>query len=173
MEKHNHLKRIYMCLLAVSLTATLLTGCQSKAAASNAVQTNNGTAQSGRKRLSAADRKKQIEDSIKPLVSAGTITQAQADKIVAAMTERNGAGNNQQGNQKNNQQNNQPNNQQNQSQNNAKGQRFNPLSKLVSDGTITQAQADAVMQKIGGNFSHNGNKQNAPNTGNKSGTSSN
>lgn len=57
--------------------------------------------------------------------------------------------NDQQGSGQNAQQDSQPNGQQNNGQGGRQGRaRFNPLSKLVEDGTITQAQADKVMQKI-------------------------
>lgn len=43
-----------------------------------------------------------------------------------------------------------------------------PLSKLVSSGVITQAQADAVKQKIGDNLKPKGNEQSSQNNTTKS-----
>lgn len=122
------------------------------------------------------EMKKQVQSSIQSLVEDGTITKDQAAKIEEAYFSNTGRpggqrrSNNgqqaggqsgQQGNSQNNQQNgqqssgqnaqqdSQPNGQQNNGQGGRQGRaRFNPLSKLVEDGTITQAQADKVMQKI-------------------------
>lgn len=159
MERHRFLKKTTVCLLAIGVSAALFAGCQSKSTANTANQTSSTNAQSGRKRLSPDEMKKQMQDNIQPLITAGTITQDQATKIIDAMTTRN---NGNSSNQKNsNGQNNQQNSQQGGTQNNGQRQRDNPLSKLVSDGTITQAQADAVMQKIRGNFKGNGKEQNS------------
>jgi competence protein ComGC len=115
-----------------------------------------------------------MEENIKSLVSDGTITQSQADKILEALTQNPGgfggqrrSGGNQQTDGQNGQQNGQGNSSQNGNQNDNQngnqnwqrnnndgqnGQRNSALSKLVTDGVITQAQADAVMEKIKGNF---------------------
>lgn len=124
-----------------------------------------------------------MQDNIKSLVDDKTITQDQADKIVAAFTEnmqgfggqnrqrnnqnndQNGQQNNNQGNTQNGQNNSQSNNQvdgQNR-QNGRNGQENSALKKLVTDGIITQVQADAVMQKIRGNFNRPQNNQNQQN----------
>lgn len=157
MKKHNYISKTVVCLLAVSLSVVLFAGCQSQSASNAANQTTNSTTQNSNKKPSADDMKKRIQDNIQPLITAGTITQDQADKIVTAMTTR-PQGNGQQNGQQNNNQNNQQGNTQN---NGGQRQRRNPLSTLVSDGTITQAQADAVMQKMGGNFGRNNKGQNS------------
>lgn len=149
MKKHTFLSKTVTCLLVIGVSMTLFAGCQSS---NNSGNTDN-TTQSTKKqnKLSAEQMKKKVQDSIQPLVTAGTITQAQADKIIAAYEAR-PAGNRQ----KNKTQDNQQNSQQGSNQNK---QKFNPLSKLVSDGTITQAQADAVTQKMKENSTHKNNGQ--------------
>ncbi|WPC39964.1 hypothetical protein [Clostridium sp. JS66] len=156
MKKHNFLSKTTACLLAIGVSMALFAGCQSSSSnsgtASNATQSTSK--QNGNK-PSAEQMKKRVQDSIQPLVTAGTITQAQADKIIAAYEAR-PAGNGQ----KNKTQDNQQSSQQGSTQNNGQNkQRFNPLSKLVSDGTITQAQADAVTQKMKENSTHKNNGQ--------------
>lgn len=155
-----------MSILAISMSIFLFAGCQSSNNNTASAQTSNSTTQNTN-RPSAEQMKKRIQDSIQPLVTAGTITQAQADKIVEAYTTRpagNGEKKKAQDNGQNSGQNNQQNSTQNSGQNNGQGngqnrQRNNPLSKLVSDGTITQAQADAVAQKIKENNTHKNNGQ--------------
>jgi hypothetical protein len=171
MKKRKLLNKTIVSLLAISMSIFLFAGCQSNnssaQAASNSTQSNrkNGN------RMSPEQIKQRVQDSIKPLVTADTITQAQADKIVEAYTTgTNGNGQNStQNNQQNSQQNNQQSNQQGNSQ--AKGQnrqRYNPLSKLVSDGVITQPQADEVMEKMRGNLNQRNNGQNSQNNNNQS-----
>ncbi len=126
------------------MSILLLAGCQSKNTQSSNAQNTN--------RPSQEQMKKRMQDNIQPLVTAGTITQEQADKIIAAYTTR-PAGNKQNRSQDKQQNNNQRNNQ--------NRQKNNPLSKLVSDGVITQAQADAVMEKMKSNFTHRNNDQNS------------
>jgi len=154
MKRHNLFSKTTACLLAIGMSIALFAGCQSNSNNSETSQAASNTTQS-RNRPSAEQMKKRVQDSIQPLVTAGTITQAQADKIVTAYTTRStGDG------QKNKTQDKQQNNQQGNTQNNGQNkQRFNSLSKLVSDGTITQAQADAVMQKMKGNSTNKNNGQ--------------
>ena len=109
--------------------------------------------------------KKRIQDSIQPLITDGTITQAQADKIVEAFTTNTHKGSSQ-GNAQNNQKDNTQSNPQNGNKNNGQNKgRNSALTKLVTDGVITQAQSDAVMKKIGGNFTHKNNGQGSNNNG--------
>ncbi|ADK14654.1 hypothetical protein [Clostridium ljungdahlii] len=141
MTKNALLKKATVYSLVICMSTILFAGCQndtSKAASSN----TKNISQSGA-RPSSSQMEQRVQDSVKSLVTAGTITQAQADKITTAYTTH-------------------PNGNKNKTQNNQQGgtqnkQRFNPLSKLVSDGTITQAQADAVTQKLRGNFQHRNN----------------
>jgi polyhydroxyalkanoate synthesis regulator phasin len=159
MKRTNFFSKTMLTLVAVSMSAALFAGCQSKASSTTASQSSSSTTQSSTtqnsKRPDPAQMKQRMEDNLKALVTAGTITQAQSDKILEALTANNQNKDNQV-NSKNNQQNS------NQQGNNQNKQRYNPLSKLVSDGTITQAQADAVMQKIRGNR-HGNNGQGSQN----------
>lgn len=144
MKKHKLFKKTTVYLFSIGMSILLLAGCQSKNTQSSNAQNTN--------RPSQEQMKKRMQDNIQPLVTAGTITQEQADKIIAAYTTR-PAGNKQNRSQDKQQNNNQRNNQ--------NRQKNNPLSKLVSDGVITQAQADAVMEKMKSNFTHRNNDQNS------------
>lgn len=158
MKKHNFFSKTTVTVLAISMSIFLFAGCQSKGNDTGTAQTTSNTTQNSNK-PSAEQMKKRIQDSIQPLVTAGTITQAQADKIITAYTTRpTGDG------QKNKTQDKQQNNQQGNNQNNGQNkQRNNLLSKLVADGTITQAQADAVTQKVKENSKNKNNGQGSQN----------
>jgi polyhydroxyalkanoate synthesis regulator phasin len=81
-----------------------------------------------------------IKTAMASLVSSGTITQAQSDKVVQAYTQSfaNRQQNSQQGS-----------GQQGSGYQQGSGQGQNPiLTQLVSNGTLTQSQADAVNQAI-------------------------
>ncbi|GKU25951.1 hypothetical protein [Clostridium folliculivorans] len=193
-------KKLVMVVSALSITGLLLTGCSSsnKNTQANAATQN----QQGQQRqqngknwaANSEERKKQMEDSVNSLVSDGTITKDQGTKVLEALTSstqrRNGQQNNNSGNsqgnandntQNNNQQNqNNQNNQQAPSNQNGqnKGNRgnFNPLSQLVSNGTITQAQADKIMEKVRANMpqrQNNNNNNGATNNNNSTNNNAN
>ncbi|MDF2880510.1 MAG: hypothetical protein K0R54_1067 [Clostridiaceae bacterium] len=168
MKRSKFFNKTILSLIAINMSIFLFAGCQNNS--SSTTQAAGNSTQSNRKnvnKLSPEQMKQRVQDSIKPLVTAGTITQAQADKIVEAYSTRTSSSG--QNTTQNNQQNNQQSNQQGNSQNNAQNrQRNNPLSKLVSDGVITQAQADAVMQKMRGNFTQKNNGQNSQNNNSQS-----
>lgn len=166
MKRNSFFSKILICITAASMAMFLMVGCGSSTAGNNGNGNSTNTAQKSN-RFDPAQMKKRMQDNIQPLISNGTITQAQADKIIEAMTNR-PAGNRQNNSQNGSQSNQQNNGQSNQQNNNQGGQqnrqRTNPLSKLVSDGVITQAQADAVMQKIQGNFGNRNRNQSQQNT---------
>ena len=158
-------KTIILAVAALCLTSFLFAGCTAK---SEAVKGNNKS--KSQRSFNKDDMKKRVEDSIKSLIDDKTITKEQGDKIVEAYTNRTGGQGrgNRQGNPQNGQNNqgtqngqdnqngqNNQGTQNGQNGNNQGRQRFNPLSKLVSDGTITQAQCDAVLAKLRGNISRN------------------
>lgn len=169
MKKRKFFSKAASCLVAVSMSVVLFAGCQSSSKTTS--QSNStSTSQTSNAQPSHEQMKKKIQDSIQSLVKAGTITQAQANKIITAYVSR-PSGNNQ--NKLNNQ--NKPTDKtKNDGGSQAKNpQNKNPLSKLVDEGVITQAQANAVMQKIG-NPADKGNAQGQGNIPQKnSGQSSN
>lgn len=195
MKNFKNLKKIVTCVLIVSFSAVIISGCGKASTTTTAsASTSNKTNKSKNFAQNSEQMKQRMQDNIKSLVTDGTITQDQADKIITALTsnmqnfgQRNGNGsysgnkggntnksgssNNGSSRPKNRPTGTNSENSQNGSgtnngsgrnwQNN--GQRPNPLASLVSDGTITQKQADAVMQKIYGNFGRNRNDQNGQN----------
>ncbi|HEX2937921.1 MAG TPA: hypothetical protein VHO66_03280 [Ruminiclostridium sp.] len=161
-------------IITVSVSFAALSGCKSKSA------DMTGSTSSGQR--DPQKMKEQITSGLKSLVSDGTITQAQSDKIktvLTQMTNRMGSGSKpsgsgtpsdgsrlsrpsgsmQSGTQSGNRQ--------------SGGQGFSPLSSLVQDGTITQDQADTVMQRIfGDTMMGGGQDQGQNNQGSPSGTQS-
>ncbi|GLC30830.1 hypothetical protein [Clostridium omnivorum] len=166
MKKHMLFNKIFILSLSAVISMGILAGCQNKNTASAKQGTNKG--QNKNRQFNAEDMKKRMEENINSLVADGTINQSQADKIIEALTSNpQGFGGNGQRNKQNGQKNNGENNgQDNQNNNGQNRQGNNALNKLVTDGVITQAQADAVMQKIRGNFTRNQNNTNKQNNQN-------
>ena len=137
MKKSKLIKKQLLFLLVFSLSLFIFAGCQSKSPVntSSSKTTNKSS-------FNAEAMKQKMKDSIKPLVTNKTITQAQEDKIVAALTLMNSGKNN--------------GNAQNKKSGQTKGtgngtgmnRQLTELTKLVSDKVITQAQADAVTKAI-------------------------
>lgn len=156
-KKFSFTNKTVALLLAVSLSTIVFAGCQNKNSKAAAKPSANSSRQYGAG-VNLDQFKQRISDNIQSLVDDNTITKDQADKIVAALTENMkglGGQNRQKNNQNNNQgngQNNSQNNNQGNGQNRQGGRENSAISKLVTDGVITQAQADAVMQKVKGNF---------------------
>lgn len=176
MKKHNLFSKSVMCLVAVAMSVSLFAGCGSKSSTS----TKQTTSQSSNKTSNSDERKTQIQQSLKALVTAGTINQTQSDKIIAALTtkpdNKEGDSKPPQDNGQNNNQNEQSNRQGNgqaNSQGNDQNKGKSPLSKLVTDGVITQAQADAVMQKISDNMPKKNNGQSTSDNSSQTSQSSN
>ncbi|MBK1810949.1 hypothetical protein JHL18_09955 [Clostridium sp. YIM B02505] len=190
-------KKLVIVVSALSITGLLLTGCSSSnknTQANAATQNQNGqqNQQNGKNfGANSEERKKQMEDSVNSLVSDGTITKDQGTKVLAALTtstqrpngQQNNNNSNSQGNDNSNNQQNQNNQKSQQGPSNQNGQskgnrgNFNPLNTLVSDGTITQAQADKIMEKVRAsmpqrqNNSNNGAKNNNSTTNNNANNS--
>lgn len=154
MKRRDFFNKTTACLLAIGMSIVLFAGCQNSSS-NGASQVSGNKTQNGN-RPSQEQMKKTIQDSIQPLVTAGTITQDQADKIIAAYTTR-PIGNGQNKPQ-DKPQNNQQGNAQRNGQNGQNRQKRNLLSKLVNDNVITQAQADTVAQKIKENPKNNNTK---------------
>lgn len=151
--------------MAVSVVVLLvsLSGCSKTASASTVSGTNASAGQAMRNNMTS-----RIKSGLADLVSAGTITQAQADKIQTTLTQ------NMQQRRPNASGGSRPAYSGSHSQWNGSrpsgtdsgsgnfnssaraGRESQMLSSLVSDGTITQAQADAVVQKL---FSFGGGNQ--------------
>lgn len=180
-------------LLIIGTVSFLFTGCGGKSAAASTNKSLAGN-KTGNGPMNSDAMKKKMEDSISSLVTAGTITKDQESKIVDALTSgtRNFGGNRSSQGSQNGAQNNTGNNGNASATNNGNattnntgnsntanngqgrrgnGQFANPLSKLVADKTITQAQSDAVMAKIRTNYKHTGANGNNFNNGNSNSNS--
>jgi major membrane immunogen (membrane-anchored lipoprotein) len=181
MKRNTLLNKALLLSLSAVISMSILAGCQSKNAKANTAKqgTTKGQRQNGQ--LNTGDMKKKMEENLNSLVADGTINQSQADKILEALTANpqgfggNRQKNNQNGNQNNGQQNGQQNNGENkQNSNNQNKKGNNALNKLVTDGVITQVQADAVMQKIRGSLNRNqNNPSNQNNQNNQNGSNEN
>lgn len=191
-------KKVIMLVSALSISGLLLTGCSSankndvaQASTQNqqSQQGQQGQQGNGNFAANAEERKKKMETDVNALVSDGTLTKDQGTKVLEALTTltqrqngqgrgNNAQGSNGQGTQNNNQGSttqNGENSQQGQGPKNGNGTKgnrgnFNPLSKLVSDGVITQDQATKVMEKVRADMP---NRQRQNNNGNNNGTNSN
>lgn len=157
-----------LAVLLVTAAAVGFVGCKKKS--------TSGTSSAGRRGgFNVEEMEQRYKSGLAELVSAGTITQAQSDKIYTALTERlsfpsggsrpsgspgeapfsrpsgasggpqeevpSGAGSRPEG---------APSGGGGEGRGGGFGSQA--LQSLVSDGTITQAQADAVIQKLMGNF---------------------
>lgn len=158
----NKVKCIFVGLLIMSLCLFLLAGCKK----------NNDNAGNNQAPGREMQYQQNIKSGLDELVKDGTITQDQADKIETALSSmgggfgrRNGNGSRPEGSGSAPERSgSRPDfngskpagnwssraNGSNSGTGNMRG--FSPLSQLVTDGTITQQQADAVMQKIMGGF---------------------
>lgn len=177
-------KKIMAVVLAAVIAAAAavgFAGCKKKAASSASSAGQRGG-------FNTEEMEERYKSGLAELVTAGTITQAQSDKIYTALTERfssmsggsrpsgdfkgnggSGAPSGMPSGSEGGQQGEAPSGSRPDGASGGQGGRSGfgseALSSLVSDGTITQAQADTVMQKLMGNF-----RQDA--SGQSSGTSS-
>lgn len=160
MTKFKAFNKTVIMLLVFTMSIFLFMGCQSKNSASSQ---NSAQSSNGRGNFNKDAMKKRYEDNLQQLVKDGTITQDQSNKILDSLTANMGNMGGRRGPQ-NNQGNQQNNNQQNGNGNNQTSRpRNNPLSKLVSDGVITQQQADKVMEGLRGNRQNSNNQNNVSN----------
>ena len=151
-------KRKFISILIVaSMSMGLFAGCSSKTADASATTTKQAAGNGGNRKFDPAAMKASYENVLKSLVTAGTITQDQSDKVLEAVTKNVPKSGDQGTNQSNSQKNSQG---QNTGAGNGQNRtRNNPLSALVTSGVITQAQADAINQKIRENMKNSQSNQ--------------
>jgi len=195
-----------LLLSCLAISALVLTGCGTKKSSTNNTQ---DAAASGRQGFSAENMKEMLDNNLSSLVQDGTITADQEDKVISTISEAmskrmasitgrpsnnqgtrpspgaNGSNGNRQWGQGSS------NDGKNGGTNGGTRQRgmggssmyTNELKSLVTDGTLTQAQADAIVKALskgfggmgGGNggFGRNGNNSgnnSSNNTGNANNT---
>lgn len=131
-------KKITSILIIASMSMVMFAGCSATKAATT---TNTTTTKTQTSKVNPTAIKTLYTDTLKNLVTAKTITQAQSDKVLAAVIKNvpkgtgsgktNGTTNKSSGNKKS-------------------GTRFknNQIATLVTSGVITQAQADTINTKI-------------------------
>lgn len=149
--KSFRLAAVVAVTVSVAVLLVTLSGCSKKASASTA---SGVSAASGQKaRGNFGNMQQRVKDGLSELVSAGTITQAQADKIQTVLTQNlgqrlqnaggsgapSGSGSRPQWN---------GSRPSGSGSGGRGGRQSQMLASLVSDGTITQEQADAVIQKL-------------------------
>ncbi|MBU3110153.1 alpha/beta hydrolase [Clostridium lacusfryxellense] len=118
MIKPKRMLSVATMILITTMSITMITGCQNKT--TTVPTTTTTTEKTGT--ANADQMKTNNENVVKELITAGTITKDQGDKILAKLTGGMKAGMDNGG----------------------------PLASLVTDKTITQEQADAVMAKLFG-----------------------
>lgn len=160
--RKNKLYIISLIVLLCGFITIMLPSCK-KSSTNNANTSADNQFQNGQ-RPNMSNMQDQMKKSLKELVSAGTITQKQSDKILTALTSRskNAQGNFSKNDKKTD----------SSSSKSKSGEKFQPgknggnrnlgngaLSTLVKQKVITQKQATAVEKKIFSNF---GGGQGAP-----------
>ncbi|AJA48693.1 hypothetical protein CPAST_c26250 [Clostridium pasteurianum DSM 525 = ATCC 6013] len=156
MKKSN---KIVSAIIAASLSVLIFAGCQSNSSTSSQNSTKKSTEE---KTANSEEMQKNFESKLKELVSAGTITEAQSTKILSTLTsDMSKMGNK---GQRSNRERENPleqgssvspeNKDEENTTGNEQGQvghaRNNPLSQLISDGVITEDQANKVMSALMG-----------------------
>lgn len=156
-------KKFTSILIIASISMVMFAGCSSKKADTSSQTTTTG--QTVNRKFDPAVIKTRYEDALKSLVTAGTITQVQSDKVLEAVTKNvPQSGNQSKG--ENNKPNGQQSNQQGQTKGTGSGQnrpRNNQLSALVTSGVITQAQADTINEKVAETMKNNQSSQSIQN----------
>lgn len=149
MKKSSFTDKILISLLSITMVIFLFTGCGSSGTNSQSKSTSNTskeTANTDNKAGNNEDMKQQMESDLKSLVTAGTITEEQSTKILEALTTK--PDSDKQNKPADNSENTAEKSTEKNDQNKLESNENSPLSKLVSSGTITQTQADAVMNKL-------------------------
>jgi len=140
-------KKITSILILASMTMVLFVGCGSTKTDTTANTNTNATDSQTRKSDPTA-MKTLYSDTLKSLVTDGTITQAQSDQVLEAVTKnvpQNTGTDKSSGTDKS----------KGTDKTDGTGKstgtktKNNRLSELVTSGVITQAQADTINQKVG------------------------
>ena len=146
-RKMKNAKKITSILILASMTMVLFVGCGSTKTDTTANTNTNATDSQTRKSDPTA-MKTLYSDTLKSLVTDGTITQAQSDQVLEAVTKnvpQNTGTDKSSGTDKS----------KGTDKTDGTGKstgtktKNNRLSELVTSGVITQAQADTINQKVG------------------------
>jgi competence protein ComGC len=134
-------KKITSILMVASMTMVLLVGCGSTKT-DTTTNTNTNATNSQTRKSDPTAIKTLYSDTLKSLVTDGTITQAQSDQVLEAVTKnvpqdtetgKSAGTDKSSGTDKST----------------GTKPKNNRLSELVTSGVITQAQADTINQKVG------------------------
>ena len=135
-------KKITSILMVASMTMVLLVGCGSTKTDTTTNTNTNATTNSQTRKSDPTAIKTLYSDTLKSLVTDGTITQAQSDQVLEAVTKnvpqdtetgKSAGTDKSSGTDKST----------------GTKPKNNRLSELVTSGVITQAQADTINQKVG------------------------
>lgn len=141
-------KKVTLILIVASMTMALFVGCGSKKT-DTTTNTNSQTRKSDPTAINAL-----YSDTLKSLVTDGTITQAQSDQVLEAVT-KNVPQDTETGKSAGTDKSSGADKPNGTDKTNGTGKstgtkpKNNRLSELVTSGVITQAQADTINQKIG------------------------
>ena len=135
-------KKITSILIVASMTMVLFVGCGSTKTDTTTNTNTNATTNSQTRKSDPTAIKTLYSDTLKSLVTDGTITQAQSDQVIESVTKNvpqdtetgKSAGTDKP---------------KDTGKSTGTKPKNNRLSELVTSGVITQAQADTINQKIG------------------------
>jgi uncharacterized protein YceK len=133
--------RIVTVLITIGILAVSLSGCNN----TQASQANSN----GQPGINASQMQDQEKTELAALVKSGTITQSQSDKIMSSLSSMpTGRGQKRTGSSSGSSSNWKGRTSGSSANGSSGAQHFSPLNALVKDGTLTQAQADAVTKAL-------------------------
>ena len=140
-------KKITSILMVASMTMVLLVGCGSTKT-DTTTNTNTNATNSQTRKSDPTAIKTLYSDTLKSLVTDGTITQAQSDQVLEAVT-KNVPQDTETGKSAGTDKSSGTDKSKDTGKSTGTRPKNNRLSELVTSGVITQAQADTINQKVG------------------------
>ena len=140
-------KKITSILMVASMTMVLFVGCGSTKT-DTTTNTNTNATNSQTRKSDPTAIKTLYSDTLKSLVTDGTITQAQSDQVLEAVT-KNVPQDTEAGKSAGTDKSSGTDKSKDTGKSTGTKPKNNRLSELVTSGVITQAQADTINQKVG------------------------